>query len=85
MECNAKGVPIGHTVMFGQMAALRGYGSMRNKRSQWLVDGEFETRKYITSVFGQTLRKNVRGVYPGFSLITHSIPYPELRLPAVTS
>jgi hypothetical protein len=83
--CNAKGVPIGQTLMTGAESVVRGYGSMRNKRSQWLVDGEFETRKYITSVFGQALRKNVRGVYPGFSILTHAVPYPELRLPAVTS
>ncbi len=83
--CNAKGVPIGNTLMTGAESVVRGYGSMRNKRSQWLVDGEFETRKYITSVFGQALRKNVRGVYPGYAILTHSVPYPELRLPAVTS
>jgi len=83
--CNAKGVPIGNTLMMGAEAVVRGYGSMRNKRSQWLVDGEFETRKYITTVFGQALRKNVRAVYPGYTLLTHAIPYPELGLPAVTS
>lgn len=85
VQCNAKGVPYGRTLMFGAENVVRGYGSMRNKRSQWLVDGEFETRKYITSVFGQALRKNVRGVYPGFAVLTHAIPYPELNLPAVTS
>ena len=82
---NSKGVPIGQTLIMGAEAVVRGYGSMRNKRSQWLVDGEFETRKYITTVFGQALRKNVRGVFPGFALETHAIPYPELNLPAVTS
>lgn len=83
--CNEKGVPIGQSLMMGAEAVVRGYGSMRNKRSQWMVDGEFETRKYITSVFGQALRKNVRSVYPGYTLLTHAIPYPELNLPAVTS
>jgi len=85
VECNAKGVPIGHNVMFGQMAAIRGYGSMRNKRAEWKVDGDFETRKYITSVFGQALRKNVNNVYPGFVDIVTAISYPELGLPQVTS
>ena len=85
VECNAKGVPIGHTVMFGQMAALRGYGSMRNKRAEWKVDGDFETRKYITSVFGQALRKNVNNVFPGFVDMISAITYPELGLPLVTS
>ena len=54
---NAKGVPLGSTIMMGQRAVIRGYGSMRNHRSIWKVDGDFETRKYITSVFGQALRK----------------------------
>ncbi len=84
VQCNANGVPIGGTVMFGAGFALRGYGSMRNQRSQWLVDGGFETRKYITSVFGQQLRKNVNGNYPGFVYMTHAISYPELGLPVVT-
>jgi hypothetical protein len=82
--CNAKGVPIGNTLMMGAMAVIRGYGSMRNQRSQWLVDGGFETRKYITSVFGQALRKNVNNKYPGYVLLTHALAYPELGLPVVT-
>ena len=82
--CNAYGTPIGGTVMFGAGFLLRGYGSMRNQRSQWLVDGGFETRKYITSVFGQQLRKNTSGKYPGFVFMTHAISYPELGLPTVT-
>ena len=81
---NAYGVPIGDTFMFGAGAMLRGYGSMRNKRSQWLVDGDFVTRKYITTVFGQALRSNVRGVFPGFIKYRHAIAYPELGLPVVT-
>lgn len=82
--CNAKGVPIGDTVMFGAQAMLRGYGKYRNKRTQWLVDGDFETRKYITTVFGQQLRKNVNGKYPGYVRLRHALRYPELGLPTVT-
>ena len=82
--CNAKGVPIGDSVMLGAMAMLRGYGKYRNKRTQWLVDGDFETRKYITTVFGQQLRKNVNGRYPGYVRLRHAIRYPELGLPTVT-
>ena len=81
--CNASGVPIGDTVMLGAQALIRGYGSMRNQRSQWLVDGGFETRKYITSVFGQALRKNVINKYPGYVRLRHAIAYPELGLPTV--
>lgn len=83
--CNAKGVPIGQTVMMGAMAALRGYGMYRNQRDEWKVDGNFETRVYITTVFGQKLRKNVNNKYPGYVIITSAISYPELGLPTVTS
>lgn len=82
--CNAKGVPIGDSVMMGAMAMLRGYGRYRNKRTQWMVDGDFEQRKYITTVFGQQLRKNVNNKYPGYVRLRHAISYPELGLPVVT-
>lgn len=81
--CNAYGVPIGDTVMMGAMAALRGYGMYRNLRTQWNVDGDFETRKYITTVFGQCLRKNVNNKYPGYVRLRAAISYPELGLPVV--
>jgi hypothetical protein len=82
--CNAKGVPIGDTVMMGAGAMMRGYGRYRNKRTTWNVDGDFEQRKYITTVFGQQLRKNVNGKYPGYVRLRHAIRYPELGLPVVT-
>lgn len=82
--CNAKGVPIGDTVMFGAMAMLRGYGQFRNSRTQWNVDGDFETRNYIKTVFGQVLRKNVNNKYPGYIRLRHAIAYPELGLPTVS-
>ncbi len=82
--CNANGVPIGDTIMMGAMAMLRGYGRFRNSRTQWNVDGDFETRKYIKTVFGQQLRKNVNGIYPGYVRLRHAISYPELKLPVVT-
>jgi len=83
--CNEKGVPIGQTAMMGRGAMLRGYGRFRNKRTQWLVDGDFEQRKYITTVFGQQLRKNVNDKYPGYVIMTHALSYPELGLPTVTA
>ncbi len=82
--CNANGVPIGDTIMMGAMAMLRGYGRFRNSRTQWNVDGDFETRKYIKTVFGQQLRKNVNGVYPGYVRLRHAISYPELKLPVIS-
>jgi hypothetical protein len=81
---NSYGVPIGDTVMMGARTVIRGYGSMKNQRSTWDVDGGFEQRKYITSVFGQSLRKNVRGVFPGYVRMRHALQYPELGLPVVT-
>lgn len=81
--CNALGQPVGDSIMMGASTVLRGYGMWRNHRTQWLVDGEFETRKYITTVFGQSLRKNVRGVFPGYVRLRHAISYPELGLPVV--
>ncbi len=80
---NSYGVPIGTTIMMGAMAMLRGYGKYRNKRTQWNVDGDFETRKYIMTVFGQQLRKNVNNKYPGYVILTHAISDPELGLPVV--
>lgn len=84
VACNAYGVPVGDTIMMGRGAMLRGYGSFKNYRAQWQVEGGFETRKFVGSVFGQVLRKNVRGVYPGYVRLRHAIAYPELNLPTVT-
>jgi hypothetical protein len=70
--------------MMGGMAMLRGYGQFRNSRTQWDVDGGFETRSYIKTVFGQQLRKNVNGKYPGYVRLRHAISYPELGLPTVS-
>jgi hypothetical protein len=83
VQCNANGVPIGRTVMLAAGSMLRGYGMYRNNRTQWLVDGEHQTNTYITTVFGQVLRKNNRGVYPGYVQMEHAILYPELALPTV--
>lgn len=80
---NSFGVPIGDTIMFGAMTALRGYGKYRNWRTQWDVDGQFETRKYIMTVFGQKLRQNVNGKIPGYVRLRSAIAYPELGLPVV--
>ena len=70
--------------MMGAMCALRGYGMYRNSRTEWKVDGDFEIRLYITTVFGQTLRKNVNNTFPGFVRLRHALSYPELGLPVVT-
>jgi hypothetical protein len=83
VECNQYGVATGDTLMFGAMSALRGYGQFRNHRSTWELEGGFETRTYITTVFGQALAKNVNNKYPGFVIMKHALNYPELGLPVV--
>lgn len=87
VQCNALGQPIGDTVMVGAMAMLRGYGSIRNGRTQQPWEGTgteaFQMRTFITSVFGQALRKNVNNVYPGYVRLRHAIFYPQLPIPTV--
>lgn len=85
IPCNAKGVPIGDTCLLGASAALRGYGKYRNHRTQEEVNGGFVTRRYISSVFGQALRKDTIGRAPGYVRIRHALNYAGLGLPAVTS
>lgn len=81
VQCNAYGTPIGRTFMLGARAMIRGYGMWRNHRSQMLWEGDFQTRKFITSVFGQTLRTNANGVIPGYVQMVHALSYPELGIP----
>lgn len=84
IPCNSKGVPIGDTVILGASAALRGYGKYRNHRSQEQVNGGFVTRRYITSVFGQALRKDTQSRAPGYIRLRHAIRYAGLGIPTVT-
>lgn len=83
IPCNSRGVPTGDTCVLGAGAALRGYGKYRNKRSQEEVNGGFVTRRYISSVFGQTLRLDRRLRAPGFVRLRHAINYQGLNLPVV--
>ena len=85
IPCNAKGVPIGDTCILGAGAALRGYGKYRNHRSQEEVNGGFVTRRYISSVFGQALRKDRKARAPGYLRIRHAINYAGLGVPAVAA
>ena len=81
--CNAKGVPIGDSLVLGSSAALRGYGKHRNRRTEDHLNGDFVHVRYITSVFGQSLRKDVLGRAPGFIRLRHAVYYPGLGLPTV--
>jgi len=77
---NKKGVPYGHSALFGAGAALRGYGSERNKTTRDFQDGGMLKQIYIRSVFGQKLRLDLRDRCPGFVWVTHAIQYPGLRI-----
>lgn len=80
--CNAKGVPLAHTLMLGAGAAVRGYGMWRNHRTAEKHNGDFVCDTYITSVFGQTPRKDVTGRCPAFMHLTHAIQYAGLPIPS---
>jgi len=83
IPCNAKGVPIGDTLMLGRQAALRGYGKYRGKRSQSDHEGEFIMDRFVTTVFGQVIRQDRLGRQPAVTRLRHALHYPNLGLPVV--
>lgn len=83
IPCNAKGVPIGDTLMLGRQAALRGYGKYRGKRSQSDHEGEFIMDRFVTTVFGQVIREDRLGRQPAVTRLRHALNYPNLGLPVV--
>jgi hypothetical protein len=83
IPCNSKGVPIGDTLVLGRCAALRGYGKWRGHRSQETHNGGFITDKYITSVFGQSIREDRKGRHPAVIRLRHAVSYPGINLPTV--
>ncbi len=85
IPCNVKGVPLGRSFMLGRAAALRGYGKHRAKRDTELAEGGFLQRTYLRSYFGQQLRYDRAARVPGVSVLEHSLHYPHLGLPVVTS
>ena len=78
---NAKGVPIGSTLMLGARSAYRGYGKHRNRRTTQSHEGGFVRDVFITSVFGQEPRRDTRDRCPGFLHITHAVQYAGLPIP----
>jgi hypothetical protein len=84
VQCNAAGVPVGHSFMLGKRAAYRGYGKHRNKRVQDDKEGGFLMERYIVSVFGQSLRKDRLGRVPSAVRLTHAISIPGVILPTVS-
>lgn len=83
IPCNAKGVPIGDTLVLGKCAALRGYGKHRGQRSQQVHEGGFLMDRFITSVFGQTIREDRKGRHPAVIRLRHAISYPGISFPTV--
>ena len=83
IPANAKGVPFGHTMVLGAGAIVRCYGMWRARRTQELDNGEFLMRTYITSVFGQSLRKDRKGRVPAALLLTTAIKRIGINLPTV--
>jgi hypothetical protein len=84
IPANAKGVPIGHTMVLGAGGIVRGYGMWRAKRTQETDNGDFLKRTYITSVFGQSLRKDRKDRVPAVMLLTTALSRPGITLPTVS-
>lgn len=83
IPCNAKGQAYGDTLMMLRSGILRGYGKYRGHRSQQTHEGGFIMDKFITSVFGQTIREDRLGRHPGLARLRTALAYPELGLPIV--
>jgi hypothetical protein len=83
LPCNEKGVPFGETHMLYARAAYRGYGKWRNRRSEQLHEGGFVKDVFVTSVFGQTPRRDVQGRCPGILRIRHALQLAGLPLPVI--
>ena len=83
VPCNAKGVPFADTLFLGQAFMLRGYGKHRAKRSQDELNGGMITDRYITSVFGQSLRRDRKQRHPAIVRMRHAVTYPGISFPVV--
>ena len=84
IETNSYGVPFGRSIMLGGAAALRGKGRFDNRRTEELFEGGQFKQTFITSIFGQAVRKRSDGRVPGFRVVEHAITYAGLNLPVVT-
>lgn len=82
VQCNAKGVPIGDSLILGARSQFRGYGIHKDARSQDDIEGGFITERYITTVFGTKPRLNAQGRACGFLRLTHAVQYAGLGIPS---
>jgi len=81
---NSKGQPYGYTLYLGACAAYRGYGMHQNHRSQQTHEGGFVTDVFVTTVFGQEPRKDVKLRTPGALRLCHAINYAGSPIPPIT-
>lgn len=81
--CNAKGEPLGVSLLLGRGAVLRAYGKDKVHRTQAVGDMEFLKMVGIEAWFGQTVRKDRIGRTPGVAVMHHAIHYPQLGLPTI--
>lgn len=85
IPCNCRGVPIGRTPILGRAGLMRGYGEFRAEHTVDRLNGGFITDRYITSVFGQCLRKDRKDRVPAVACLTHAITIPGINLPTVAA
>jgi hypothetical protein len=78
---NEYGVPIGDTIALGRSGILRGYGEFRAEHTTDLLNGKFVTDRYLTSVFGQTFKKDRKDRVTSVMRLRHAITYPGIKLP----
>lgn len=78
--CSKNGMPVGSTLYMGNCCARRGYGKYRNRRTHQDHEGGFVRDVYITSVFGQSPRRDALKRAMGFIWLDHVIKYPGIKL-----
>jgi hypothetical protein len=84
LPCNAKGQIDGDILMLGRRAARRGYGKYRNKRTQQEHEGGFITDRFVTTVFGQALRKDRLSRVPAATRMRVAMQYAGVPTPVIT-
>jgi hypothetical protein len=78
---NAKGQPIGYSLLLGACGMRRGYGKYRGQRFSDSKEGGFVQESYVATVFGVGLKANVKLQYPNFMVLAHSIHYAGTPIP----
>lgn len=84
LPCNAKGQIFGYTAMLGKRALRRGYGKYRNRYTTQEHEGGYIMDRFVTTVFGQALRKDRLHRVPGALLLVHALKYAGVATPTIT-